>query len=80
MRKYQRIWEQLKINGRASLLADEDKHRRIIKAVTKEKSQDVLWQLVQAELGLKKKLINDVQGRLIQFELVEITCTSIRSL
>lgn len=57
MRQYQPIWESIKRNKVASLVAPIANHPRIIKAVTKEKYIDEGYKFTLAEKGLKSKLI-----------------------
>lgn len=71
MRKYERIWCAVKANQTASLKANPSLHKRIIKAVTKEKSQDDVWNLIQNQYGCKKKLYHKIDGELLIFTLEE---------
>jgi hypothetical protein len=54
-RFYQPVWEQLKksSNGRIELAALPHFHRRIFKAIGKEKTMDIIYQLQLAELCKK---------------------------
>jgi len=45
MRKYEEIWQQVKTTGVCSLIAHPSLHRRIKKAVSKEKCADVAYKL-----------------------------------
>ena len=69
MRKYQPIWEQLKLHGTVSLSANPSLHKRIIKAVTKEKLNDLGYKLMCAETSTTKKLLHKTDGKLITFIL-----------
>lgn len=71
MRKYQPIWEAVKNSNlkSVSLAAELSKHRRIIKAVIKEKSQDLGWKQTQLELGKKYTLLYEIDGKCIRFYL-----------
>jgi len=69
MRKYQLIWEAVKANQSASILAEPDLHKRIIKAVTKEKLLDLGWKLVTAEKKERYKLMHKVDRTKITFYL-----------
>lgn len=69
MRKYQPIWEQIKETHTASLSANPIVHKRIIKAVTKEKLNDLGWKLMCKELGNTYRLLHTSEGALITFKL-----------
>lgn len=69
MRKYQPIWDQLKLHGTVSLSATPSLHKRIIKAVIKEKLKDLGYKLLCAESGSIKKLAYETDGKLITFKL-----------
>ena len=69
MRKYQPIWEQLKLHSTVSLSATPALHKRIIKAVIKEKLKDLGYKLICAESGTIKKLAYTTNGKLITFNL-----------
>ena len=75
MRKYQRIWEAVKNSStqRASLNADYSMHLRIIKAVTKEKSQDLGWKMLMSEQGKKYALLHEVTDKCIVFYLADVS-------
>lgn len=74
MRKYQAVWERVKFTeARVSLAAELSNHRKIIKAVTKEKSQDLGWKLLMLEQGKKYALMHEVYGKLITFYLVDVS-------
>ncbi len=77
MRKYQRIWEAVKaskdIDNSVSLAAELSNHKRIIKAVTKEKSQDLGWKQLMLEQGKKYALLHKVDGKCLVFYLDDIS-------
>ena len=77
MRKYQRIWEAVKsstaIDNSVSLAAELSMHKRIIKAVTKEKSQDLGWKMLMLEEGKKYSLLHKSDGKSITFYLEDIS-------
>ena len=73
MRKYQRIWEALKVSYSVSLEADTSMHARITKAVRKEKNIDLGWKLLSLEQGKKYVLTEEIEGRLIKFKLTAHT-------
>lgn len=80
MRKYQPIWEQVKLHSTASLAANPAMHARIIKAVRKEKYMDVGWKLLLSEQCKKYELKEKVEGKLITFYLVDISPVHITDL
>ena len=82
MRKYQPIWEAVKNSDKhtVSLAAPISTHRRIIKAVRKEKCNDAGWQLLLSEEGKKYKLKEKVEGKLITFYLEDISPIALSSL
>jgi hypothetical protein len=49
MRKYQAIWEQLKATGKCTVASPVAYHRRVIKAVLKERTQDTLYKFMLSE-------------------------------
>lgn len=71
MRKYQPIWEALKENNTASLVADLSSHPRIVQAVRKEKAKDKGWKLMQLDKNKHWKLYNKSEGNLLTFDLIE---------
>lgn len=76
MRKYQRIWEELKKNKIASITAPVDSHRRIIQAVRKEKCSDTGWIFLLQETGTTYRLMDKKIGNTIEFHLIDITVIS----
>lgn len=71
MRKYQPIWEQIKLHNKVSLAADPSLHDRIIMAVIKEKKKDVGWELLLLEQNKRKRLRSKVEGSMITFILAD---------
>lgn len=69
MRKYQPIWDRLKRDLTASLAASPAMHKRIIKAVIKEKNRDLGWKLLTSEKGTNYKLRYEIDGQLVKFYL-----------
>lgn len=57
MRQYQPIWEAIKRNNHASIVAPISNHRRIIKAVQKEKYNDTAYKDNLYNKGLKAELV-----------------------
>lgn len=73
MRKYQPIWDLIKKHDEVSIRAPILRHRRIIQAVRKEKSNDSVWQLMCSENYLKYKLLETICEDKITFKLMDIT-------
>lgn len=69
MRKYQPIWEAIKENNTASLVAPCRNHNRIITAVRKEKTLDTPWKLLLSEQKVRYKLKETIEGTKITFTL-----------
>lgn len=72
MRTYQGIWEKLKTNKNNTVRVAAPKaiHRRIKKAVIKEKDQDILYKLVLQE-SFKKTILRTVsETNILIFTLV----------
>jgi len=75
MRKYETIWVKIKTAGSCTLVANPALHRRIKKAVTKEKWRDygykVQWDLLereQPELKITNPL--DDNGKIVKNALL----------
>jgi hypothetical protein len=73
MRKYQAIWEQVKLTGTAELIAPVASHTRIVNAVRKEKMKDLGWALLQVEANpdAKHMLMNYSEGKHLKFYLTK---------
>lgn len=58
MRKYQRIWDKIKldVNSSVTIAADSTLHKRIVDCVRKEKNMDLGWKLLMQEQDLKYEL------------------------
>jgi uncharacterized membrane protein len=69
MRKYERIWKQLKQTKTSKLEAPLELHARIVKAVIKEKHKDLAFKYISAELGNSYKLAYEIEGLVITFTL-----------
>lgn len=76
-RKYQSIWEQLKLKGICVITADPVLHARIKKAVTKEKYNDVVYKVEwdMKESGTLAPVLSvsygkDANGKLIKNQLI----------
>ena len=73
MRKYQLIWERVRLHSTASLTADPSVHGRIIQAVRKEKSRDAGWRLLNSEKGVRYEMQDKVEGDMVTFTLVDVS-------
>ena len=69
MRTYQPLWETLKSNGTVSLVASPSLHRRIIKAVYKERDKDLAHKLQLAETSQRSSLRHTAKGSLLTLDL-----------
>lgn len=67
--RYQPIWDTLKKNNHAKLVAPVVLHRRIIKAVIKRKDVDLAFKVECGEQHRKAKLGYRVAGNAIEFYL-----------
>ena len=70
-RVYYPIWDAIKKNYTAKLSADPAMHRRIIKAVIKEKDKDISFKQTSRRLGLKHKLDYSISDDVITFTLTK---------
>lgn len=73
VRRYQPIWEAIKQQGTACIAADHALHKRIAKAVRKEKYNDKGWTLLQLEENKKWELTSESKGSLLTFTLTDVT-------
>jgi len=71
VRKYYPIWQQLKTDNKVSIRVPRIYHRRLIKAVVKEKYSDIEYKFLLGERGKKAKLSYHVQGVVITFHLTQ---------
>lgn len=71
MRDYEPIWLQLKLKGTVTVTAHKALHRRVIKAVQKEKYGDLGYKLLLSERGKIARLKYKKQGALLTFTVVE---------
>ena len=71
MRKYEPIWTQIKQHLKCEISAHKAYHRRIIKAVTKEKDMDLGYKLYLSELNPPKHalMFSTSKGAVITFTL-----------
>lgn len=69
MRKYQPIWNALKLKRTVSLAAPPADHRRIVLAVRKEKTKDTAWKYLCLEKKERWKLLDASEASLLTFTL-----------
>ena len=71
MRKYYPIWRQLKNTGYCELIVHPALFRRVIKAVQKEKYQDIAYSFELSENGMEARLAvaADSNTKTIKFTL-----------
>lgn len=69
-RQYQAIWEALKAKGECSVAAHTALHPRIIKAVIKEKYNDLGWKILMEDRQIPwNKISYSRENSLIRFRL-----------
>lgn len=81
MRAYLSIWNRVKKEGTAVVSADVSLHKRIIKAVRKERTRDISWRVAQTNLPCTRLVlrVEIVESNLI-FRLVPEVSTKINHL
>lgn len=72
-RLYQPIWEKIRDTGKCSISAPSPMHKRIIKAVIKEKGNDLGFKVLSAEKWRWNKLSYTISGSMITFTLTHDT-------
>ena len=72
MRQYEPVWLEIKLNGYCSISAHRVYHRRIIKAITKEKDKDLGYKLECTERypPVQAILKSSRSGSVIKFSLL----------
>lgn len=70
-RKYSPIWYELKVKGTVRITAPKPFHRRIIRAVIKEKYMDLEYHLLMSEANRRQKLHYRTNQSVVIFNLVE---------
>ena len=68
-RQYEPIWDQLKVQGKCRIAAPQPLHKRIIKAVVKEKYNDVGYKFLLSETGKTARLSYSRKNSEITFKL-----------
>lgn len=71
MRKYEIIWIQLKKDKKCSITAPVRAHPRIIKAVKKEKYNDLRYKFDLAQVSKRARLVISREYSIIHFKLIE---------
>ena len=74
-RKYTRIWKELKTKGTVRIAAPKPFHKRIVRAVIKEKYMDLEYHLIMSESHKRTTLRYKITQSAVQFYLVESTNT-----
>ena len=82
MRKYQPIWNQIRDNRTATLLAPAEAHDKIILAVRKEKVRDLGYKLLLLEEGKRENLTVETDSNLgtITFGLTDASSVLLSTL
>ena len=80
MRQYERLWREIRKYSTSKIIAPPFLHRRIIQAVRKEKTKDLVWKLYVAEQEKKYELKHKIEGKLITFYLIDISPVSLKDL
>ena len=73
VRKYQRIWEELKLTKKASIVAPVETHTKIINAVRKEKTKDLGWKLILGEQSIRYRMLDTSNDKILTFILKDIS-------
>jgi hypothetical protein len=68
-RKYQPIWEALKSKRKCTIAAPKPLHKRIIKAVVKEKYQDLGYRFELEELEKSARISYTQKESMLEFKL-----------
>jgi len=69
MRQYEAIWLKLKNDTKVRIAAPAALHRRIVKAVTKEKDMDVVYKMEMIGKNLRVYLKHESDGGVLRFWL-----------
>ena len=82
MRQYQPIWDHIKVNKKAILVAPSTSHPKIIQAVMKERSLDLSFRNLLKKNYIKMELLkkSDIEKGTLEFKLVEIKSIKIEDL
>lgn len=70
MRKYEPAWQQLKTKRNLRLAVPSPLHKRVIKAIIKEKYQDDAYKFERSEQGYWDEIQYHSSGNIITFSLV----------
>jgi hypothetical protein len=69
MRQYEPIWIKLKASGEVSIAAPRQMHKRIIKAVHKEKYNDLAFRILLQEDHKRSWISNSASHNKLTFKL-----------
>lgn len=69
MRQYEAIWLRLKKDSSVRIAAPAALHRRIVKAVTKEKDMDVVYKMEMIGKNIRVYLKHESEGGVLRFWL-----------
>lgn len=67
--RYQPIWDKLKAELSATIVAPPHLHKRIIKAVIRRKDIDLAYKFICSNSHKRAKLIYEIKGNAITFSL-----------
>lgn len=70
MRMYTPAWNKLKLDRTLRLAVPRPLHRRVIRAISKEKWQDEAWKFLRSEEGYWDEIRYSCKGNIIEFSLV----------
>ena len=69
VRQYQQLWERLKAQGKLTISVPPSLQRRVIKAVMKERTSDLVFRYEIGEEDKKCKIRHKISGTFIHFTL-----------
>lgn len=66
MSQYRGAWETLKLKGKVVLASPSGFHRRIIRALQKQKNQDIAYKFQLAESNQRAIFVSKSEGNMIK--------------
>lgn len=72
MRQYEPAWEALKKNGSVRLAVPKGLHRRVVKAILKEKYRDIGYRLQMLEKKIRLRIEYECTGNIVVLKLKQI--------